>query len=56
MIARQRAADSLPHFTPREREVLRALRLRYREDHDHFSPRERARLRFLRWLRETGRI
>jgi hypothetical protein len=43
-------------FTPGEWEALRALRLRYQQDHDLFTTQERARLCFVRWLRETGRI
>ena len=56
MITRPGSTNPMAHFTPHERDALRALRLQYQQDHDQFSARERARLRFLRWLRETGRI
>jgi hypothetical protein len=46
----------MARFTPAEWEALRALHLRYQQDHDCFSAHERAHLLFVRWLRETGRI
>jgi hypothetical protein len=43
-------------FTEAEWQTLRALQMRYQQDHDHFSERERARLQFVRWLYQTGRL
>jgi hypothetical protein len=47
---------SKPSFTATERRSLRALRNRYREDHDLFTNRERVQLAFLRWLVENELI
>ena len=43
-------------FTQAERNALRALRVRYKQDHGLFSESELARLGFLRWLCQTGRL
>ena len=56
-MATQTAATAIaPTFTRAERRMLRALRTRYRQDHDLFSESESAHLRFIRWLYQTGRL
>lgn len=54
--AQRVSTATAPAFTSAERRLLRALRTRYRQDHDLFSESERARLRFLRWLYQSGRL
>jgi len=43
-------------FTEQEARALKALRIRFQEDHDLFGAREWAHMRFLRWLVRTGRL
>ncbi len=50
------AGAHLITFSRREWRALRALRERYRQDHDLFSAQELAHLCFVRWLYRTGRL
>ena len=56
MTTQTAATAIVPTFTLAERRMLRALRTRYRQDHDLFSKCEHARLSFIRWLYQTGRL
>lgn len=56
MMTTQRLTTTQPNtFTPAELRGLRAMRTRYRRDHD-LTAREQAQLRFLRWLYQKGHL
>jgi hypothetical protein len=56
LLTRDPVPASTVAFTHSQWQALRALRRRYRQDHDLLSAHELARLRFVRWLYRSGRV